>query len=223
MQVRKILVGFVLTVMMVGAFAQTICNAPAGSKGPEVKGCWELMLLNVLWEPSNPIMKGLDGRAVDGLDRQQRMRDLGPQLWHAQHAGKVEQAGDNYFYVMMYATNPAITDGQVTGFMMNKAKTQVVRTVPENVTGKIEPPKSELGLPDRVYRIKAEGISTSLHFPRELVVRGKTAIIVCLVGRHGVYPNKITLNQGHFVGPKTLASLWDDGSTRGLMPFISTQ
>lgn len=212
----NMLVGFVLAIAFAStAFAQQCAK-------PEAPGCWELVVLNAQWDPSNPLMKGLDQRATAGLDRQERAQFLGPKIWHAQHAGTVKQAGPRSFIVMMWNTNSAVTDAQVTGYKMNAAKTQANRTVPENVTGKIVPPKSDLGAPERVYRIHSDGISTSLQFPWELVTP-KTVIIVCSEDRFGVYPNKVTLNQGHLINSESLAWLRNKGSTRGLMPFLSTQ
>ncbi|MFZ2252886.1 MAG: hypothetical protein WAW13_01780 [Minisyncoccia bacterium] len=219
-QVIKLFVGLVLTIMAASGFAQQCAK-------PNVKECWELVALNVQWDSSNPIMTGLDERPDHakqteqaGLERQQRMRDLGPQLWHAQHAGAVKQAKARSFIVMFWNSNPAITDAQVTGFKMNSEKTSVNRIVPENVTGKIVAPKGMGSEPDRVYRIYADGISTSLQFPWALIT-AQTKIIVCAEDKEGIYPNKVTLNQGHFIGSKTLGSLKEDGSTRGLMPFLS--
>ena len=213
----NVLVGFILAMAAVStAFAQQCAK-------PEVVGCWELVVINTLYDPGHPLMQGLDQRAATGEIRQQRAQFLGPQLWHAQHAGTVKQGKARSFIVMMWNVNPAITDAQVTGYKMNAAKTGVSRTVPENVTGKIIPPKSDdLGPPDRVYRIHADGISTSLQFPWGLIT-DKSKMIVCADDDLGVYPNKVTLRQGHLINSESLAWLRNKGSARGLMPFVSTQ
>lgn len=196
---------------------------PQQCEKPAVTGCWELMVINTLYDPGHPLMKGLDQSAATAEIRQERAQFLGPRLWEAHHAGTVKQAQPRSFVVMMWNVNPAVPDALITGFKSDMAKEKVIRTVPENVTGKIAPPKSEgLGQPERAYRIYADGISTSLQFSWELVT-DRTVIVVRAEDTSGVYPNTVTLNQGHRITSESLTWLRNKGSVRGLMPFVSTQ
>lgn len=220
-EVKNLLVGLVLTFIAGTAFAEPPC--------PKIEhpGCWELVALNVQWDPSNPLMKGLDdrpdhGRQTEqaGLERQQRAQFLGPQIWHAQHAGKVQAGPDGNYLVFIYKGNTNIPDQHVTGFKMNRERTASNRIVPENVTGKVKS-ATGLGEPTKVYRIRAEGISVSIQFPWEMI-GPETSIIICREDRLGIYPNKVTLNQGHLISPESFKFLRAKGSVRGLMPFLST-
>lgn len=204
-------------------FAVMLCGLQATYAAectrPKQDGCWELVALNVAWEESNPLLRGLDKSSVNGDERLDRAEHLGKKLWRAQHEGAVHAAGPASFLVFIWNGGEVVSP---TGFRVTGSRTIESYTA-ENVTGKVTATEMKgYDKPTAVYRVKTDGVSASILLPRN-TLNDKTFIIICREGKNGVYPNTTNLHQGHAIAPETLNWYPSQGvdGMRTLVPFIS--
>lgn len=154
------------------------------------RGCWGHRTLMFQWDPTHPLMKGLDSHPATPEDRQRRAQDLAPALWKAYMEGSVKAASPKVVYYLFWNVND-VPVGNMAAFRVNgKADAQfkhvLTRTTIEEVTtGRYMSSVSSLGRPHKVYRVRTEGpdaVGAELVFPQSMIVKGKTHMLKCVEG-----------------------------------------
>lgn len=199
------------------------------------KGCVEMRTLNLAWNESEAklggLLYGLDQQYIDERERERRAWDLPNELWFkGVREGRLAAGKPKSFVVYLYGLNrPDMT--LFGAYRVNLDRTAdeghtVMKTRLERViTGPVPQfdPRFNLGQPDMVIRIRAEGVGSvgaSFQIPWTMVT-DRTHILVCPEDE-AAYPPPIlgATKQGLWHLPSPLGYLKSKQSTRILSVML---
>jgi hypothetical protein len=195
------------------------------------KDCLELRVLNIEWDPSHPMLAGLDRLPKNDVERQDRMQNLGPRSWKEVIDGTLKPAQSREFEVYLYGLKNADV-AKLQAYRVNLDKTKefghtVTMVSFSRVVGGTYPqfdPAYNVGQPDLVIRIKASGpeaVAASLQVPKAMIGEN-THWLLCAISGNTVYPMKMgKVKQGHWYVPVHFAWYSRRGTTRILDSFFS--
>ena len=201
------------------------------------KGCVEIRALNFAWSE----VEGAPGGLLHRLDRpygsererEERAWALANKLWFdGARTGRLSAGKPQTFMIYLYGLNKPEFE-VVSAYRTNLDKAmpyghKVEKVSLERLTpGKVPrfDPRYDLGQPDFVLRIRAEGekpIGASFQLPWSMVTE-KTHILVCSEDEAAyppVIPGATRTKQGLWLLPSQLNSSKGRGSTRILIPFV---
>lgn len=225
MRLVTVTLSFVLALLGTSAFAE-VCQTQ------QQTGCVELRVLNIKWDPIEPLLQGLDRPYRDQAERQDRMQSLAPRLWEEGFRKDKLVASKPRRFIIFFWNVENVSEGAMSAWQVNGDKTKEFKhSVSKSSFTEVKDgsyptfdPVHDLGKPQKVYRIEASGpeaIGASLQIPWGMV-GSRTYVLICSEDKSTVYPNKITANEGLWFTPETLAWLRDTRkSKRVLTSFVS--
>lgn len=189
----------------------------------EQVGCLELDVLNVEWNAQHSLMQGRDRPFASQEERYKVVTTLGPDLYKAYKAGAVKASKDRTFTIYMWNVGKVPTSHMASYRLDGQTLTKVGVAEVTGKQGPVFDPITDLGAPDRVFQVEAKGqkpIGAALQIPWSMVT-SRTYILICAGDNLGVYPNRISANEGHWLTPEYLASARKLGWEYMVIPFLS--
>lgn len=192
---------------------------------PGQQGCFDLMVMNVAFNPNDPHMTSITHPYSSQEERRDRVENFGPAMWDGFKSGHVQAGPPRTFLVFLWDIQPT---GIPSGYRVEGDGRGNHRTTRErmfDVTSVIRAPvmAGEMGAqgkPDRVFRITARGdnpIAATFQIPWGMVTPS-TYILVCAEDSTGiVYPHK---GNGLWITAPTLNFLKDKGAVGSKMAFL---
>lgn len=220
---------FLLVALSVFATGCATTTVPSSSGTAHVKctvteqvGCLELDVLNVLWD--NELMAGLDKPYPSEEERYRRVTELGPAFYRCFKAGECRAAKERSFVILMWNVDTSVSNDHLASYQLDgRTLTKVGVEDAWGITPPVFDPVSDLGKPQRVYRVKARGMSpigTALQIPWSMITE-KTYILICAEDDLTVYPNRITAKEGLWIPPEYLKGVIKQGRDGLIIPIIS--
>ncbi len=189
----------------------------------EQVGCLELDVLNVQFDAGNPLMAARDRPFTSQEERYKVVTTLGPDLYKGYKAGTVKASKDRTFTIYMWNVGKVPTSHMASYRLNGQTLTKLSVAEVAGKQGPVFDPLTGLGSPDRVFQVEAKGqkpIGAALQIPWSMVGE-RTYILICTGDASGVYPNRVTANEGHWLTPEYLASMRKRGWEYVLLPFLS--
>ena len=221
-QMKKFLMGLVLTFLGTSAYTGECTH-------PNQEGCWNLVILNTLWDSENPLMKGLDKPYTTASEHEDRIFVLGMRLIKASQANAVKTAKARSFLV--YVWGPAATPVAYK-IRVKDGQTQSAPSSFEDVTSVAKyasfSDKKKLGPPTKVYRIRTTVVAplaVSLQFTWSSLNRN-VHMLICSEDSATVYPphGEDFKKQGLWVMGENFEDFKQQGAPNGsIAAFVSKE
>jgi hypothetical protein len=216
---RLISVGLVVVMTTLIGACQTAPVTPTGTSVPVMKdvpkatvsrqeGYLQIEVQNALHDAGNPVLAEVAAPYAMPEERLRRARDFPLQVAKGLEEGTIKPAGTHTYIVCLWNTDRAIPSSSVTGWRRNASSLSAITV--EDLSGRSNVCDSNslggkpLGMPDRIFRVRAAGgdrmVAISLPW---VMLTSEAAIMVCSGEKPTVYPGG---DKGLWLSPRYLTT-----------------
>lgn len=207
------------------AVAQQTCDQP------DEEGCVGIDILNLKFDPTHPVMTGLDQPYTSDDEHRRRILEVGLSLWKAVKAGAAFEAAPQTYTVCMWNVGTLSVSYMSEWRLPSGARNDI--GVQRHVVTEVDPrteecevvfdPSWDLGQAQRAFEVTVVGPGSGLQIPWE-TIGARTYILICAENSNGIYPNRQNgAEEGHWLTPEYLNSSVVHGAVSILVPFLSRE